>query len=473
MKSRRCNFLKLLLLITFLLVLISFLHHIPTLLSPTPTPLFPTQALPTKTGYLSVNPSTTSSIFYAFYEAQNPISPLFQTPLIIWLQGGPGCSSMVGNFFELGPWRVTSQKTSSSETFALEPNAGFGMAFSCCNTKSRLLHRRPGLLWQNLGSAPSATETTSLVWSFGQHPINNTRASPFTSNVANVEKRASTKITSTPKEIPRDQLSDQDLFAVITSFIELDPLLFKSRPVYFAGESYAGKFVLSCNAYYSGLINKRQKSELEKVQWEAIKLTRMRKWKEATDARSKVLQMLQAMTGLSTLHDYSKKVPYTTEMVSAFLSKKEVKKALGLKDWMIYDVCNNDVAAALHDDFMKSVKFMVEFLVKKSKVLLYQGHFDLRDSVVSTKAWVKTIKWEGLSQFLMAKRKVWRVNGDLSGYVQKWGNLSHVVVLGAGHLVPIDQALSSQAMIEDWVLEERVVWLRGKGGCGITFFCFC
>ncbi|KAF8377840.1 hypothetical protein HHK36_031225 [Tetracentron sinense] len=32
-------------------------------------------------------------------------------------------------------------------------------------------------------------------------------------------------------------------------------------------------------------------------------------------------------------------------------------------------------------------------------------------------------------------------------------NLGGVAVLGAGHLVPADQALSSQAMIEDWVLE--------------------
>jgi len=38
--------------------------------------------------------------------------------------------------------------------------------------------------------------------------------------------------------------------------------------------------------------------------------------------------------------------------------------------------------------------------------------------------------------------------------VQKWGNLSHVVVLGAGHLVlTTDQAVSSQATMEDWVLE--------------------
>jgi vitellogenic carboxypeptidase-like protein len=36
---------------------------------------------------------------------------------------------------------------------------------------------------------------------------------------------------------------------VITSFIELDPLLFKSRPVYFAGESYAGKYVAAIGYY--------------------------------------------------------------------------------------------------------------------------------------------------------------------------------------------------------------------------------
>ena len=99
-------------------------------------------------------------------------------------------------------------------------------------------------------------------------------------------------------------------------FIELYPPLFKSRPLYFAGESYAGKYVPAIgyymlkananlpvsqqvnlggvaigngltdpvtqvathaiNAYYSGLINERQKSVLEKAQREVIKLTKMR-----------------------------------------------------------------------------------------------------------------------------------------------------------------------------------------------------
>ncbi|CAJ1939583.1 unnamed protein product [Sphenostylis stenocarpa] len=102
---------------------------------------------------------------------------------------------------------------------------------------------------------------------------------------------------------------------------------------------------------------------------------------------------------------------------------------------------------------MKSVKHMVEYLVRRSRVLLYQGYYDLVFGVVEAEVWVKTMKWEGIVEFLNAERKIWKVNGELAGYVQKWKSLTNVVVLGAGHLVPPDQPLNSQAMIEDWVLE--------------------
>jgi vitellogenic carboxypeptidase-like protein len=49
-----------------------------------------------------------NKMFYAFYEAIEPNMPIAETPIILWLQGGPGCSSMNGNFYELGPWRISS-----------------------------------------------------------------------------------------------------------------------------------------------------------------------------------------------------------------------------------------------------------------------------------------------------------------------------------------------------------------------------
>ncbi|XP_027916330.1 serine carboxypeptidase-like 50 [Vigna unguiculata] len=399
---------------------------------------FPKEALPSRYGYLPISPTSASAIFYAFYEAQNTTLPLSQTPLLIWLQGGPGCSSMLGNFYELGPWRVTQSLT---------------------------LHLNPGS-WNRI---------------FGLLFLDSPIGSGFS-------------VASTPQEIPRDQNTvAKHLFAAITNFLQLDPL-FNHRPIYITGESYAGKYVPAIgyyilkknadlegservnlagvaigdgltdpetqvlshavNAYYAGLINERQKNELEKAQLEAVGLIQKRNWSEAADARNKVLGMLQDMTGLATLYDYRRKIPYEDDLVERFLNIAEVKKALGVKESFVYEICSDVVGEALHGDVMKSVKEMVEYLVRKSRVLLYQGEYDLRDGVVQTEVWVKTMKWEGIPHFLNAERKIWKVNGELAGYVQSWTSLTNVVVLGAGHLLPTDQPLHSQAMIEDWVLQK-------------------
>ncbi|CAH1414134.1 unnamed protein product [Lactuca virosa] len=370
-----------------LLLFLTLFHHLQPHSSAS---TLPKEALPTRSGYLLVNSTTGSAIFYAFYEAQNPSdTSLSETPLVIWLQGGPGCSSMTGNFFELGPWRVTASMKQNVEHLSLEPNPGS---------------------WNRI---------------FGLLFLDNPIGTGFS-------------IASTPEEIPRDQNAvARHLFIAIRKFLALDPS-FKSRPIYITGESYAGKYVPSIgyyilkknpllpvskrinlyglaignglthpetqvntyasHTYYLGLINEKQKTKMEKLQFEVIKLI----------------------------------------------------KAGGI----VLTIPSDVVGAALHADVMKSVKYMVEFVVKNTKLLLYQGQCDLRDGVVSVESWVKKMKWEGIGKFLDAEKDVWRVNGVLAGYVQKWDNLSHVVVLGAGHFVPTDQNVNSQAMIEDWVLDK-------------------
>ncbi|KAL5081516.1 hypothetical protein RYX36_009937, partial [Vicia faba] len=144
------------------------------------------------------------------------------------------------------------------------------------------------------------------------------------------------------------------------------------------------------------------------------------------------------------------------DLVEKLLNIAEVKKALGVNvdESFVYEICSDAVGDLLLDDVMKSVKFMVEKLLKEStKVLLYQGKRDFQDGVVQVEAWVKTMEWEGIFEYLNAEREICKVEGDFAGYVQKWKTLTNVVVLGAGYLLPTDQPLNSQAMIEDWVLE--------------------
>lgn len=66
---------------------------------------------------------------------------------------------------------------------------------------------------------------------------------------------------------------------------------------------------LAMSAYFSGLVNEKQKTLLEKLQDEAIGLAKIRNWSEATNARSKVLNLLQNMTGFATLYDFRRSIP--------------------------------------------------------------------------------------------------------------------------------------------------------------------
>jgi vitellogenic carboxypeptidase-like protein len=421
------------------LILILLAAAVPLLAAPTAA-VFPKEALPTKSGYLPI-PPVNASLFFAFYEATDPVTPPASTPLLLWLQGGPGCSSLLGNFFELGPYFVNPD----GETLSRNPFAW---------------NRRFGLLFIDspLGTGFSAAPS--------------------------------------PADIPTNQsVIAAHILAALQSFYALDPAL-RARPFFLTGESYAGKYIpaagahiLDANralpealrvnlrgvaignglthpvaqvathadsAYFLGLLNARQKRELEALQSEAVSLTRAQRWAAASDARGRVLSRLQNTTGLATLYDYAKQRDYATAAVGAFLNRAEAKAALGAREDVAWEECSDAVGVAMHADVMRNVLPQVESLLRSTaRVLLYQGVRDLRDGVVSTEAWLGGVRWDGLRAFLDAERAVWRTaseGGELAGYVQRSGSLTHVVVYGAGHLVPADNGRAAQEMIEGWVL---------------------
>ena len=55
-------------------------------------------------GFLTVNETYNSNLFFWYFPVLN--KPVNASPWIIWLQGGPGASSMTGLFDEIGPFTV-------------------------------------------------------------------------------------------------------------------------------------------------------------------------------------------------------------------------------------------------------------------------------------------------------------------------------------------------------------------------------
>lgn len=98
---------------------------------------------------------------------------------------------------------------------------------------------------------------------------------------------------------------------------------------------------------------------------------------------------------------------------------------------------NTTVLLCLQDT-MKSAKWMIEAMLERGlPVLLYQGMYDVKDGPPGSEQWMRSLNWHDVKAFWESERKVWRMDGLLTGYTRNLNNLTHVVFTGAGHQVAL------------------------------------
>ncbi|CAN6169373.1 unnamed protein product [Urochloa humidicola] len=411
---------------------------------------FPDQARPTLSGYLNVHDRNDNSLYFAFYEANDTDHPITdETPLLVWLQGGPGCSSLIGNFEEIGPYVLN----------------GTSLAYNPYSWNHR----------------------------FGVIFIDNPLGTGFS-------------VPKSVEDIPRDQHTiAAQLLAALQSFMDLDDRgFFRARPLFLAGESYAGKYIPAAashilyandhylpserrlrlegiaigngmtdpveqvsvhasQAYFAGLINAEQRQYVEAMQNETVRYVNGKDWQRAREVRNDIMDFLKKATGVATLFNYARAKGNRLQPLRDLLDTPEVRAALRVRgddDRPFVRCRKDDVGKALHEDIMKSVRDDVDDVLKRGgvRVLLFQGVFDLHLGPASVEAWVRQLGWDGRDLFLHAERTVWKPWGDhgvLAGHVQGYGPLTNMVVAGAGHMAAGDNRPATQAMIERWVLREK------------------
>ncbi|KAL5223921.1 hypothetical protein ABZP36_010560 [Zizania latifolia] len=141
-------------------------------------------------GYVTVNETHGRALFYWFFEATQDVAG---KPLVLWLNGGPGCSSVgYGAMEELGPFLVNKQQ-----------HGGGGLALNpeSWNKEANLL-----FVESPAGVGFSYTNTTTDLAHFG------------------------------------DNLTAHDAHAFLVNWFKRFPQ-FKGHDFYIAGESYAGHYV--------------------------------------------------------------------------------------------------------------------------------------------------------------------------------------------------------------------------------------
>eukprot|EP01083_Nonionella_stella_P291567 992039_1 len=133
-----------------------------------------------------------------------------------------------------------------------------------------------------------------------------------------------------------------------------------------------------------------------------------------------------------------------------FFNLKSTMNGLGAKvnKWIS---CNRVVEMDLvfAGDWMKDFAQDITVLLNDGmNVLVYFGVWDYIVNWYGGYDWMKKLDWQYNKQWNAQKNITWMVDNKVAGYYQTYANLTFLQVLGAGHMVPMNEPENALAMIQ-------------------------
>ncbi|KIJ51018.1 hypothetical protein M422DRAFT_65598 [Sphaerobolus stellatus SS14] len=396
------------------------------------------------TGYLDIE---ARHLFFSFFESRSDPK---NDDLVLWTNGGPGCSSSIGLYMELGPCRITSANTTEYNPYS----------------------------WISNANVFFIDQPVGVGFSYADHG----------------------ESVGTSEEAAKDISAFMRIF--LDTFIE-----FQGRPFHLSGESYGGRYIPTFGAQIYDDNTKAVAAGLAPINLKSLIIgngitdtarliptyydiqctaasvepfqdisacVRMKKaiprcerllqescvdiydqmGCEAAEkfCQSEIMGPFQA-TG-KNVYDVSRPCeggmetlcyPITTT-IADFLNRPETRAALGVDENLgNYTGCSSDVMKAFvsHlDRFSHKAQFYVaELLERGIDVLIYVGTYDL------------ICNWE---TFAAQPLRDWTVDGKKAGRTRSFGGLTYATIEGAGHMVPYDKPVEALALVNRWLFKRAL-----------------
>ncbi|KAI8996993.1 Alpha/Beta hydrolase protein [Pilobolus umbonatus] len=406
-------------------------------------------------GYIDKHDSDDHFFFYFFESRTDPETD----PTLLWLNGGPGCSSMLGLWMELGPCQVNSY---GNDTI-----------------------RNP-YSWNTAANILFVDQPVNVGYSYGKSKIRSTKDSA------------------------------RDIYAFLQLFFKEYPQ-YGANAFHISGESYAGHYLPAI----SSEIIKGNKKALDnnhlvinyesmligngwtdpRTQFEAYQIfgcsndskykplfneTTCNKMKDSYPRCKKMMDSCYKFPHAITCipanlycentqtgpfsetdlnpYDIRRKCDEDTDgcyiimnSIEKYADSDEVKDSLGVaKEVSKFESCSNSVGYRFYQtgdgakDFTSNVADTLESGIR---VLLYAGDMDWICNWVGNLEWSLKMDWSGRDGYNDAQSLPYYsdLTGQHAGDVRTYDKLTFLKVFNAGHMVPYDQPQNSLDFLNKWI----------------------
>ncbi|CAI9775262.1 unnamed protein product [Fraxinus pennsylvanica] len=392
-------------------------------------------------GYVSVDQKKQRALFYYFVEAE--VDPASK-PLVLWLNGGPGCSSLgVGAFSENGPFRpsgnvlVRNEYSWNREANILYLESPIGVGFSYSADSST---------YEGVNDKITARDNLAFLqkW-FLKFPQYRNRSLYITG-----ESYAGHYI---PQLAEIMLLNNKEKLFNLKGIALGNPVLefatdFNSRAEYFWSHGLISDttyklFTSTCN--YSRYVSEYYRGDISPVCSRVMNLvtTETSKFVDKYDVTLDVcMSSVLSQSKILSPKQVSETIDVCVEDETVnYLNRRDVQQALharlvGVKRWV---VCSNVLDYELLDLEIPSIPIVGKIINAGIPVLIYSGDQDSVIPLTGSRTLVHKLA-EELGLRTSTPYRVWFAGMQVGGWTQVYGNiLSFATIRGASHEAPFSQ----------------------------------
>lgn len=393
-------------------------------------------------GYVTLQPQKHKALFYWFFEAQDGVP---DKPLVLWLNGGPGCSSVAyGAAQELGPFLVRSNGTEltlnkfswNKVANMLFLEAPVGVGFSYTNSSNDLT---------TLGDRITAHDSyTFLIEWFKRFPDFKSHDFYITG-----ESYAGHYVPQLAELIyERNKGASKGSYINFKGFL-IGNAAINDRTDYQGFIEYAWSHAIISDQLYEDILKDCKSNATRKCATHMTEFLRAYSdiniysiyspicLASATYSSTKLVPVPRFLANHELWHELPLGYdPCTEDYVEKYFNRDDVQKALHANVTRLsypYTSCS-DVIKTWNDSPDTVLPIFRKLLSDGFRVWVYSGDTDGRVPVTSTRY--------SINELGLRVKEGWRSWFDRKGQVAGWvvtyqGGLTMATVRGAGHQVPV------------------------------------